>query len=203
MGSENPNGNWKWGIGDWFIEEIFTTPELAKNFRMIGSVRFVFPTSGGSPFGSKQYQWAPMIGASYAIPEHRVTISPSARYFMSYHATEPNTAQVRNLDLFPGVTFGLAEGWSLAFYSENPITYNDITNKWFVPIDVILIRRLSKTVEFAFGGAYGLGQGQSGLRLCHQRPADVLLLIRRLQLLPGATASRALRAASPASSVNR
>ena len=156
VGTENPSGDWKWGIGDWFIEEIFATPELAKNFKMSASVRFVFPTAGGSPFGSNQYQWAPMIGASYAIPEHRVTISPSARYFMSYHATEPNTAKVRNLDLYPNVTFGLAEGWSLSFYNENAITYNDVTNKWFVPIDALLIRRLSKSVEFAFGGAYGL-----------------------------------------------
>jgi hypothetical protein len=43
-----------------------------------------------------------------------------------------------------------------AFYPENPISYNDVINKWFVPIDVMLIKRLSKTVEFGFGGAYGL-----------------------------------------------
>jgi len=156
VGAENPSGDWKWGIGDWFIEEIFATPELAKNFRMSASVRFVFPTAGGSPFGVNQYQWAPSVGATYAIPEHRITVSPLARYFMSFHATEPGTPQVRKLDLYPAVTFGLADDWSLAFYPENPISYNDLTNKWFVPIDVLLIKRLSKTVEFGFGGAYGL-----------------------------------------------
>lgn len=155
VGAENPNGDWKWGIGDWFVEEIFNT-ELAKNLRMTASVRFVFPTASGSPFGANQYQWAPGVGATYAIPEQRITLSPFARYFMSFHATEPNTAQIRKLDLYPAVTFGIAEGWSLAFYPENPITYNDETNKWFVPIDVMLIRRFSKSVEFGFGGAYGL-----------------------------------------------
>ncbi len=123
---------------------------------MSASVRFVFPTGGGSPFGSDQYQWAPGVGATYVIPEHRITISPFARYFMSFHATEPGAAKVRKLDLFPTVTFGLADDWSLAFYPENPISYNDVTNKWFVPIDAMLIKRLSKTVEFGFGGAYGL-----------------------------------------------
>jgi hypothetical protein len=155
-GPENPDGGWKWGIGDWFIEEIFATPELAKNFRMSASVRFVFPTGGGSPFGGNQYQWAPGVGATYVIPEQRITISPFARYFMSYHAVRSGGPQVRKLDLFPAVTFGLPDNWSLAFYPENPITYNDETNKWFVPIDVMLIKRLSKTVEFGFGGAYGL-----------------------------------------------
>jgi len=156
VGPENPGGGWESGIGDWFIEEIFATPELAKNFRMSASVRFVFPTGGGSPFGADQYQWAPGVGATYAIPEKKITISPFARYFMSFHATEPGAAKIRKLDLFPTVTFGLPDDWSLAFYPENPITYNDQTNKWFVPIDAMLIKRLSKTVEFGFGGAYGL-----------------------------------------------
>lgn len=156
VGTDNPTGEWKSGIGDWFIEEIFATPELAKNFRMSASVRFVFPTGGSSPFGSDQYQWAPGVGATYAIPEQGITISPFARYFMSYHATEPGAGRIRRLDLFPTVTFGLPDNWSLAFYPENPISYNDVTNKWFVPIDVLLIKRLSKTVEFGFGGAYGL-----------------------------------------------
>jgi hypothetical protein len=156
VGAENPNGEWKWGIGDWFIEEIFTSPEVSKNLRLWGSVRFVFPTGGSSPFGSNQYQWAPAVGATYAIPEHRITLGPAARYFMSYHAVRSGGPQVRKLDLFPGVTFGFDDGWSLAFYPENPITYNAETSKWFVPIDVMLIKRLSKTVELGFGGAYGL-----------------------------------------------
>lgn len=155
-GPENPDGGWKAGIGDWFIEEAFTSPEVSKNLRLFGSVRFVFPTGGGAPFGSNQYQWAPAIGAVYVVPDHKIAISPTARYFMSYHAVRSGGSQVRSLNLFPTVTFGLPDDWSLAFYPENPIVYNDNTNKWFVPIDVMLIKRLSKTVEFGFGGSYGL-----------------------------------------------
>jgi len=156
VGTDNPTGGWKSGIGDWSIEEIFATPELAKNFKMSASVRFVFPTGGSSPFGSNQYQWAPSIGATYSIPERKITISPLARYFMSYHATEPDAAQVRRLALYPAVTFGLPDEWSLAFYAENPIEYNQINHGWFVPIDVLLIKRLNRTVEFAFGGAWSI-----------------------------------------------
>jgi len=75
---------------------------------------------------------------------------------MSYHANKEGAAKVRRLDLYPEVAFGLSGGWSLALYPENAIAYNEVTRTWFVPIDALLTRRLSKTVEFAFGGAYAL-----------------------------------------------
>jgi len=118
-GSDNPNGTWKAGIGDGFVEEIVTTPELAENLRLWASVRFVLPTRGPSPFRSNQYQWAPVLSATYAPPER----------------------------------------WSLTFYPENAPSYNGETHKWFVPIDLMLIRRLTQTVELGIGGAYVLVDG--------------------------------------------
>jgi len=155
-GSENPAGKWKFGIGDWFIEEIVTTPEVAKNTSFWASARFVFPTGGLAPFGNGQYEWAPALGMLYSLPEHALTFGPVARYFMSYHATEGAAGKVRTLDLYPIVTFGLTEEWSLSFYSDNPIIYNDVTHKWFVPIDVLLHKRVNKNLDLTFGGAYGL-----------------------------------------------
>lgn len=154
VGTDNPTGGWKAGIGDWFIEEIITSPQLTKNFSMWASVRFVFPRE--SPFGTPQYEWAPAVGASYAIPEHGITIDPVARYFVSYHATESGADKVRELDLFPIVKVALPNKWSLSFYPENAISYNAVTHKWFVPIDLMLGKWLTKTVEFGIGGAYAL-----------------------------------------------
>jgi hypothetical protein len=156
VGPENPTGEWKSGINDWFVEEIFTTPEVAKNTTLAASVRFVFPTGGLGPFGNGQYEWAPGIGLSYSDPERVVTISPFVRYFMSYYSNDESAGKVRTLDLFPTITLGLKDGWSVSFYSENPIAYNDVTNKWFVPIDVLLLKRVSKNIDFTIGGAYGL-----------------------------------------------
>ena len=93
VGTDNPAGQWKAGLGDWFVEEIFSSPELAPNLRMWASVRLVFPTGGASPFGSDQYQWAPALSVDYAMPDHGITFSPVARYFMSYHATAPGAAR--------------------------------------------------------------------------------------------------------------
>ncbi len=154
-GAENPGGGWKAGVGDWFIEESFATPEVAKNLKLQASVRFVFPTGGGSPFGSNQYQWAPLLGAVWTLPDYKLTLNPLARYFMSYHAAENGAAKVRRLDLYPTATLALGEGWSFGFYIENAISYNEITKKWFVPLDGMLLKRVSKDLEFGLGAAYG------------------------------------------------
>ena len=156
VGPDNLSGGWKAGITDWYVEEIFTTPELAENFKMWGSVRLVFPTGGASPFGAGQYQWAPAVNATYAMPEHRVTFSPTARYFMSFHATEPGAAKIRQLSLFPTVTFALPENWSFAIYPENGINYNAVTHQWFVPIDLMLLKRLANGMDLGIGSAFPL-----------------------------------------------
>ncbi|HUL02077.1 MAG TPA: hypothetical protein VLV16_02470 [Gemmatimonadales bacterium] len=155
-GTDNPNGEWEGGIGDWFVEESYLSPEVAANLKWSTSVRFVFPTGGSSPFGSQQYQWAPSLGALYVMPARRLTFNPLARYFMSYHANEDKAGQVRRLDLYPTLTQGFGEGWSISLWNENPIDYNQVTRKWFVPLDVLFIKRLSKQLELAFGGAWGV-----------------------------------------------
>jgi hypothetical protein len=156
VGTDNPLGQWKAGLGDWFVEEIFSSPELAPNLRMWASVRLVFPTGGASPFGSEQYQWAPALSVDYAMPDHGITFSPVARYFMSYHATAPGAGKIRKLDIYPIVTFALPDSWSLVTYPENGISYNAVTHKWFVPIDLMLIKRLTKATELGLGAAYTL-----------------------------------------------
>jgi len=154
-GPENPGGGWKAGTGDWFFDETFTTPELAKNTRGILGARFILPTGGGAPFGGGQYQVAPFAGMSFAFPDSGLTITPLFRYFMSVHATEEGAGRVRKLDFFPTVAKKVAEGWTVILWNENAITYNQVSRKWFVPIEAQLVRRARKDLEFAFGAAYG------------------------------------------------
>jgi hypothetical protein len=156
VGPDNLSGGWKAGIGDWYAEEKMETPPLAENFSMWGSLRFVFPTGGASPFGSGQYQLAPAVGATYAMPERGITLAPTARYFMSYHATQSGAPKIRQLLLYPTVVFALPESWSLSVYPENGIAYNDVTHKWFVPIDLLVLKRLTNGMDLGIGGAYPL-----------------------------------------------
>jgi hypothetical protein len=156
VGVDNPNGDRKAGTGDWFVEEIYLSPEVSKNIKWSTSLRLVFPTGGDSPFGGNQYQAAPSVGLSYSMPEHKTTFYPLLRYFFSYHATDDNAGKVRRLDIFPQVTVGFGEGWSVQLWPENPLSYNDVTNKWFVNVDALLVKRMSKSWEFGIGGAYAL-----------------------------------------------
>ena len=158
-GPGKPQTGYSGGMGDVFIEEIVRTPELAKNFWLDGSLRIEFPTGRQSPFGASQYQLAPNLGFTYAMPDalRGVTIEPHARYFWGFDPQEDNVSTSRKLEIYPAVDFGLGKGWSLAFYPENPITYNYRKHLWFAPIDLMVLHRVDRRFQYGFGGAYKLG----------------------------------------------
>jgi hypothetical protein len=164
-GPANTGGVWKAGISDMLIEEIIDSPEIAKNLRLRTSLRFVFPTGGQAPFGSDQWQVAPGVGFSYRLPDtlRGMTIAPFFRYFNGFDAGN-GVSFVQKLDLYPAMTVGFdklrgikiamelfdetwPKSWSLALYPENPISYNAATSRWFVPIDAMLVYRISHRFE--------------------------------------------------------
>ena len=158
-GAGNPGGGYSGGVGDMFIEEYFESAPVAENLRLKASVRFVFPTGKQSPFGDSQYQWAPGGGLIYAMPNlwRGVTLEPYVRYFSGFDPQYDNVKDVRKLELYPAATFALSEGWSLLLYPDNPITYNEQKNAWFVPLDLMFARRIDRTLEVGVGGAWKLG----------------------------------------------
>ena len=166
VGPANTSGDYAFHLSDALVEEIFDTPDLAKNFRLRASVRLVFPTGGQSPFGSDQWQIAPGAGFNWRLPEvlRGVTIAPYARYFFGFDPRSPGVTSVRRLDIFPTVDFKLAGTWALSLYPEQGMSYNDRSNKWFVPIEAMLVNQPSKKFAYAFGGAYALAQGDGSYR---------------------------------------
>jgi hypothetical protein len=119
----------------------------------------VFPTGKQSPYGSGQYQVAPGIGVSYAMPDtlRGVTLDPYVRYAYGF-APDPDSVQtIRKWSIYPTATFRLDPQWSLLLYPDNPITYNERKHSWFVPIDLMFIHRFGKAVEGGVGGAWRIG----------------------------------------------
>jgi hypothetical protein len=164
-GPANPDGGWKGRLADVFVEEIFDTPEVAKNVRLRGSLRVVFPTGGESPFGSDQWQVAPGFGGSWRFPDtwRGVTVAPYARYFYGFSEGAGVTTK-RSWSIFPTVTFGLRPDWSLVFWPEQGLSYNIRSGKWFVPVEAMATHRLSKQWEYSFGGAYALNDNARDYR---------------------------------------
>jgi hypothetical protein len=157
-GPANPDSDWAFHASDFMIEEIFDTPDLATNFRLRASLRLVAPTGGRSPFGADQWQIAPGFGFNWRFPDtgRGITLAPYIRYFRGFDAQSPGVAEVRSLTVRPTVNIGLGERWSLIFYEEQPLTFNDRTNQWFIPLEAMLARRQNSSFGYSFGGAYRL-----------------------------------------------
>ena len=166
QGPANTSGGYEFRLSDAFIEEIFDTPDVAKNFRLRGSVRLVFPTGGESPFGSDQWQVAPGAGFNWRLPDvgRGMTVAPYFRYFYGFDPGSSTVTTNRRLDIFPSVDFKLDDKWTLALYPEQGMSYNFRSNKWFVPIEAMLVNRPSKKFAYGFGGAYALAQGDGSYR---------------------------------------
>ena len=153
-GPENTGGGWKWGVSDMFVEEIFDTPEVAKNVKLRGSFRLVFPTGGQSPFGADQWQVAPGFGGNWKFPDvgRGLTFAPYARYFYGFNADHGVTTK-RRWDFFPTLTFTLSDTWFLDLWPEQGMSYNIRSGKWFIPVEAMVGNRVSKQWEWSFGGA--------------------------------------------------
>ena len=158
-GPAHPGGGYSGGIGNYFIEPTVDTPEVSENLRLRASLLLIAPSPNGAPFGNgTQYQAVPGFGATWRQPDmwRGVTFTPYVRYARGFNVQAGATA-VDSLWLYPGATIGLAPDWSLQLYPENPITYDYNTGTWFVPLDLLLVYRLNKEVEFGLGGAIKLG----------------------------------------------
>ena len=87
-----------------------------------------------------------------------VTLAPYVRYMSGFAPQYENVSETRKLELYPAVTFGLPERWSLMLYPDNPITYNEQKKTWFVPLYIMLARKIDKAFDFGLGGAWKLGK---------------------------------------------
>lgn len=158
-GPANRDGGYSGGIGNIFFEPILDSAPVLPNLTLRTSLRFVLKSPDGPPFGvDNQYQIAPGAGFTYRMPEilRGVTFSPYFRWIRGFNG-DPGTELIDTLQLIPATTFRIADGWSFAFYGENPITYNRNTGRWFAPLDMLLIFRATDNLEFAFGGATKIG----------------------------------------------
>jgi hypothetical protein len=159
-GPAKRSGGYSGGVGNALVETIIDTPEVLPNLTLRASVRFVFQSPKGSPFGTgDQYQIAPGAGLTLRMPDvlRGVTVSPYLRWFRGFDPETPSPRLISSLNLFPAITFRLADRWSLAFYPENPIVYNFNNSKWFAPLDLLVIHRFSNRFEVGLGGAVKLG----------------------------------------------
>lgn len=159
-GPAHTGGGYSGGIGNPFFETILDSAEVAPNLTLRTSLRLVFKSPKGPPFGvDNQYQIAPGAGFTYRMPEalRGITFSPFVRWVRGFDRDDPSVRLNSTLQVIPATTFRIDDRWSVAMYPENPLLYNFNTSKWFVPFDFLVIHRWRPDLEFAFGGATKIG----------------------------------------------
>ena len=155
IGHDNSDGNWSTNIGDAFLQAVVTTPEITENTTLEFGLRTVFPTGGLSPFGNGSYQLGPQFGISHRFPNvmDGLVIAPTARYLFSVHEIYDDASAYKQWQLYPRVELMLPEKWELGFWVENPIIYDNVTDRWFVPLDVMVTRRFEGPISLSAGYA--------------------------------------------------
>lgn len=164
-GPDNINGDWKFGGSDAFVEEIFDTPEVAKNVRLRSSFRLVFPTGGQPPFGADQWQAALGFGGNIRAPDlgRGVTFAPYARYFYGFNEGA-GVSTKRRWDFFPSVTVALNQSWFLDFWPEQGMSYNIRSGKWFIPFEAMIGHRINKQWEYSVGGSWAVNDADQSYK---------------------------------------
>lgn len=155
IGHDNEDGNWSTNIGDAFLQAVVTTPEIAENTTLEFGLRTVFPTGGLSPFGDGSWQLGPQAGISHRFPNvaDGLVIAPTARYLFSVHKAYDDADSYKQWQLYPRAELSFGDKWEIGLWLENPIIYDNVTNRWFVPLDVMVTHRFEGPISLAAGYA--------------------------------------------------
>jgi hypothetical protein len=137
-------------------------PNVLPNWHGDLGFRVIFPVGN-------QGQWGvgPQAGMSYQTrkPEGQPGLSdfsPLARLMFGFNvknngfnkADEPPTQSA--LHLFPTFGFDLSPRTQLRLWDENGMVYSHNGGKWFVPIDAMLVHRLTDNFVVALGVSRGI-----------------------------------------------
>lgn len=157
-GTDNRGGDWEFGWGDALAQVVFSTPELAEDLKLTFGFRSILPTGDDAPFGSSQWAIGPQAGFSYDAGDwaEGLTLAPTVRWLRGFAPTRDGVTRIRQWDLYPTVSYKFAPEWTISFWEENPIIYNDRSNNWFVPLDGMIVRSFGERWQIGLGAATAL-----------------------------------------------
>lgn len=140
---DNPGGDWEAGLSDILVQAL-----LIKGLDQRSAVAFgaqlIFPTASQDQFGTGKYQIVPTAAYRLALPE----ITPGSfgallvRYAVDY-AGDDRRAGIGELSVAPILNVSLPDRWFVTLFPGDAIKYNTKTEKWWVPLDVMVGRLLT------------------------------------------------------------
>ena len=158
IGRDNPDGAWRANLGDMFGQAALKTPQIAPGLSVDLGLRVVFPTGGLSPFGTGRYQIAPHLGLIWDLPgwASPITLAPLVRYFQSLGTGVEHSDQTAKMEFHPIIAAKLGDGWTVLLWREHPMILDTLTNRWFIPLDVMVNWEVMPRLSIGIGGAVSL-----------------------------------------------
>ncbi len=130
---DNPNGDWKAGVGDVLLQGFITRQRLER-IRWGTGIRTVLPTATGDQFGTGKWQLGVGAALAYDMPE----ISKGSYMGLTLRnqfdiAGDSDRNDIHELVIEPKMRFNLGGGW--AFITAPDIRINlENDNELFVPV---------------------------------------------------------------------
>lgn len=151
--SQNPNGRTQFGMGDLLAQAAYLHTFGGRWAAGVG-LQMLLPTATGEAFGNGKWQLVPTVGVRAELPE----ISSGSysglivRQFVSVAGPSSRT-DINYLSFEPQVNIGLPDQW---FLNSSPkLRYNLETQKWFVPLDLMVGKKFGTrwvaSVEYQYG----------------------------------------------------
>jgi hypothetical protein len=151
--SQNPNGRTRYGLGDLLAQALYVH---TFDDRWAGAVglQMLLPTATGQAFGNGKWQLAPSIGARAELPElsKGSYVGLAVREFVSV-AGSATRSNINYLSFEPAINIALPDQW---FLNSNPkLRYNLETEKWFIPLDLMVGKKFGArwvaSIEYQYG----------------------------------------------------
>jgi hypothetical protein len=156
--TENRTGSVQSGLADLLFQAIYAHTFNNRWAAGIGT-RWMFPTASSDAFGDGKWQVAPLAGFRCFVPEiSNGTFAEMALWWDNSFGGNPKRSNLQYLIIKPQFNLNLPHGW---FVNSAPEIRSDYkTGKWFVPLDVMLGKKLSRhwvaSIEYRYGVVRGV-----------------------------------------------
>jgi hypothetical protein len=158
IGADNPTGAWQAHLGDMFVQGALKTPEMAPGLRADLGLRVLFPTGNLPPYSTGRYEIGPHFGLIWDVPNTAgvVTLAPLVRYMQSIGDQPAHSTPTSEIQLRPIIAVQPGTGWSISLWREHPWLLDTLTNRWFIPLDVMVTHQVVPHLSLGVGVSVGL-----------------------------------------------
>jgi hypothetical protein len=151
--SGNPHGVNQFGLGDMLVQAAYIHT-FNTRWAAGAGLQMILPTATDLADGNGKWQFAPTLGVRASLPE----ISEGSyaglilRNFTSVEGPS-SRANIDYLSIEPQVNINLPDQWFVI--TDPKIRYNWQSNKWFVPLDIMVGKKFGVhwivSVEYQYG----------------------------------------------------